>query len=76
MIPALSTMFTALSAAAVGWGLGMGDPVVLVPASVGLLSALPLQALSYQVFAEHYHTLYDDHRPPQEVLWHNPYTNS
>ena len=75
MIPALSTAFTALSAAAVGWGLGTGNPVVLAPGLVGLVCALPLQGLSYQVFIEHWRLPYDDHRPPQQVLWHNPYTN-
>lgn len=75
MIPALSTAFTALSAVAVGWGLGTGNPVVMVPGLVGLVCAMPLQGLSYQVFAEYYHPTYDDRRTPQEVLWHNPYTN-
>lgn len=71
MIPALSTAFTGLSAAAVGWGLATGDPVVLAPGLVGLVCALPLQGLSYQVFAEARH-----YRQQQNVLWHNPYTNS
>lgn len=72
MIPALSTMFTALSAAAVGWGLGTGNPVVLAPGLVGLVCALPLQGLSYQVYGE---GRVIGWRTPQEVLWHNPYTN-
>lgn len=71
MIPVLSTVFTGLSAAAVGWGLGMGDPVVLAPGLVGLVCALSLQALSYQVFADTTHRCQQ-----QDVLWHNPYTNS
>lgn len=73
MIPVLSTVFTGLSAAAVGWGLGMGDPVVLAPGLVGLVCALPLQALSYQVFADAAHCHH--HHTSQDVLWHNPYTN-
>lgn len=75
MIPTLSTVLTALSAAAVGWGLGTGDPVVLAPGLVGLMCALPLQWLSYHVFAEDWRPPYEDRRPPCAVLWHNPYTD-
>lgn len=76
MIPALSTAFTALSAAAVGWGLGTGNPVVLAPSLVALVCALPLQGLSYQVFIEG--RAVPELKPlpiPQEVLWNNPYSN-
>ena len=71
MIPALSTTFTALSAGAVGWGLGTGDTVVLASGLVGLVCALPLQDLSYRVYTEEHHTC----RTPHHVLWYNPYNN-
>lgn len=52
----------------VGWGLATGDVLALAPGLVGLVCAMPLQWLSYQVHAE-------DRRTPQQVLWHNPYDN-
>jgi hypothetical protein len=76
VIPALSTVFTVVSAAAVGWGLGTGNPVVLAPGLVGLVCALPLQSLSYQVFIEG--RAVPELKPlliPEEVLWNNPYIN-
>lgn len=68
-------MIPALSAAAVGWGLGTSDPVVRAPGLVVLVCALPLQGLSCHVFAEDWRPPYEDRRPPYAVPWHNPYTD-
>lgn len=75
MIPALSTVFTSLSAGAVGWGLATGNVLALAPGLVALVCALPLQGLSYQVHTENRRSPYEDRRTPHQVLWHNPYNN-
>ena len=70
MIPALSFVFTAASALAAGSGLVMQNPVVWVPALVGLVCSAVLHGLSYWVFMESRATPQLEHLP---VLWHNPY---
>lgn len=70
MIPALSFVFTTASALAVGSGLVMQNPVVWVPAFVGLVCSAVLHGLSYWVFMEGRAAPELEHLP---VLWHNPY---
>jgi len=74
VIPALSFVFTAASALAAGSGLVMQNPVVWVPALVGLVCSAVLHGLSYWAFMEGRAAPESEHLPvPGVVLWHNPY---
>lgn len=74
MIPALSFVFTTASALAVGYGAAAQNPVVWVPALVGLVCSAFLHGLSYWVFMEGRATPQLEPPPvPEEVLWNNPY---